>query len=320
LKKLTGLLTDSVFLKHNIGNLPANTNRLSSIVKKLQNNPIWEKLEILDAVKTRQSMMELIHDRDYLENLKQQITNRVSYVGTKDCVVCDKTFEVLEYTVGGCLKLVKQISSGELQNGFALVPGGHHAEKNQATGFCFVNNIAICAEYLIKHENYKRILIIDIDAHHGNGAHNSFYDRKDVFVCNIHAHPDASYPGTGYEHEIGKGEGKGYTLNIPMYSYANDKQYIKKLNDIFIPAWRKYQPEFILISNGYDAHKDDYMSSQSATALTYKTYTEAFCEIASEFCNGKLVLLFEGGYNHEIIPKLALMQLEILLAHTQKNT
>ncbi len=314
MKKLTGLLTDPIFLEHDTGQHPENADRLRVILKELQGSDIWDKLDILPAERAERSMIELVHDPAYIESLEREIKSGAPFVGTMDCMVSLRTFEVAEYAVGGSLALTKKVASGELKNGFALVrPPGHHAEKKQALGFCYFNNIAICAEYLIRHENCQRILVMDFDVHHGNGTQHSFESRKDVFYCSIHENPAVCYPGTGFESETGFGEGKGYTLNVPMRSYSDDNAYLKELEDTFLPAWREYRPDFVLVSVGYDAHRDDPLARINITDVTYKAYAEALCNIAKEFCSGKLVSFLEGGYNLEVIPSLGLLHTRILL-------
>lgn len=314
MKKLTGLLTDPIYLEHDTGQHPENANRLRVILNELQNSDVWERFEILPGVKADRSLIELIHDPKYIDSIEQEITSGAPFVGTMDCMVSPRTFEVAEFAVGGALELVKKVSAGELKNGFALVrPPGHHAERRQALGFCYFNNIAICAEYLIKKQNYNRILIMDFDVHHGNGTQHSFESRKDVFYCSIHENPTVCYPGTGFETETGFGEGKGYTLNIPMRSFSGDDIYLKHLEETFIPAWREFKPDFVLMSAGYDAHREDPLARINITEVTYNSYVKALCDIAAEFCSGKLVGFLEGGYNLDVIPGLILQNLRILL-------
>ncbi len=314
MKRLTGLVTDPIYLEHDTGQHPENANRLRVILSELKNSDIWDQLEVISGEKAERSMIELVHDADYIDSIEREIKSGAPFVGTMDCIVSPRTFEVAEYAVGGALSLIKRVDSGELKNGSALVrPPGHHAEKRQALGFCYFNNIAICAEYLIKHRNYRRILVMDFDVHHGNGTQHSFESRKDVFYCSIHENPTVCYPGTGFETEVGFGEGKGFTLNVPMRSFSGDEAYLKELEETFIPAWRDYKPDFVLVSAGYDAHKEDPLARISITDETYKAYSEALCKIAAEFSGGKLVSFLEGGYNLDVIPRLALAHTRVLV-------
>ncbi|MBT3226955.1 MAG: histone deacetylase [Deltaproteobacteria bacterium] len=313
MRKLTGLVTDPIYLEHETGQHPENADRLRVILSALQADSVWDKLDIIPAEQVDRSVIELIHDPGYIESLQAQIESGALFIGTMDCIVSARSFEVAEHAVGGMLALTKKVSSGELKNGFGLVrPPGHHAERDQAAGFCYFNNVAICAEYLVRHENYQRVLIMDYDVHHGNGTQHSFESRKDVFYCSIHENPAVCYPGTGFQNETGIGEGQGYTLNVPMRSFSGDDEYLQVLEETFIPAWREYKPDIVLISVGYDAHRDDPLARISITETTYKAYVEALCQIAAEFSSGKVVTFLEGGYNLEVIPKLALIHAKAL--------
>lgn len=313
MEKLTGLVTDPIYLEHDTGQHPENADRLRAILSALQADEVWEQLELIKPGRADRSTIELIHDPAYIASLETQIKSGALFIGTMDCIVSSRSFEVAEYAVGGMLELTRRVSAGELTNGFGLVrPPGHHAERSQALGFCYFNNIAICAEYLARKENYQRILIVDYDVHHGNGTQHAFEARQDVFYCSIHENPAVCYPGTGFQNETGVGEGKGYTLNVPMRSFSGDDEYLQVLEETFIPAWREFKPEIVLVSAGYDAHRDDPLARINITETTYKAYVEALCQIAAEFCSGKLVTFLEGGYNLEVIPSLVLLHTKIL--------
>jgi len=313
MKNLTGLVTDPIYLEHETGQHPENPHRLRVILSELQESIYWDKLEMIPAEKAQHAMIEMIHDAGYIAYLEEQIRSGAPFIGSMDCMVSSKTFEVAESAAGGGLALIRKIVSGDLKNGFALVrPPGHHAERNQAAGFCYFNNIAICAEYLIRHENHKRVLIVDYDVHHGNGTQHTFESRNDVFYCSIHENPAVCFPGTGFEDEVGVGEGKGFTLNVPMRSFSGDEEYLKVLNEVFIPAWQDFKPDFVLSSVGFDAHKEDPLARINISEITYRAYAEALCGIANEFCSGKIAFFLEGGYNLEVIPKLATLQVEVL--------
>ncbi len=313
MRKLTGLVTDPIYLEHDTGQHPENAERLRVILSALQADEVWNQLEVIPSEQADRTVIELVHETEYIDSLESQIKSGALFIGTMDCIVSSRSFEVAEKAVGGMLALTRKVSAGELKNGFGLVrPPGHHAERGQALGFCYFNNIAICAEYLIRHENYKRILIVDYDVHHGNGTQHIFESRNDVFYCSIHENPAVCYPGTGFQNETGIGEGKGFTLNVPMRSFSGDDEYLQVLEETFIPAWREFKPEIVLISAGYDAHRDDPLARINITETAYKAYAEALCQIAAEFSSGKLITFLEGGYNLEVIPKLALLHTKIL--------
>ena len=314
MSRKTGLLFDPIYQQHKTGMHPERPDRLSVTLALLQTSPIWCHLELISAVKADRDIIALVHDAKYIENLEQQIESGWEYVYSPDCAVSRKTFQVALYAVGGAVALVDRVLSSNIDNGFGLVrPPGHHAEYQAAMGFCFFNNIAICAEYLIKRKNYKRILIMDFDVHHGNGTQHFFEHRNDVYYCSVHESPFSCYPGTGFESDKGKGDGVGFTLNCPMDSGSGDKEYMTVLENVFLPAWESYKPEFVLISAGFDAHVQDPLANIRITEDTFAAYTKALCQIAETHCSGKLVSLLEGGYNLKVIPPLIEKHVSILM-------
>jgi acetoin utilization deacetylase AcuC-like enzyme len=309
--KPTGILTDPIFLEHQTGMHPENSERLIAILKLLQENPIWERLIKVPAIAAKMDDIYLVHEPNYVTDLEKQIKSGVDYVYSPDCAVSPQTFKVAQMAAGGAVQLIEMVLNGDLKNGLGLVrPPGHHAEKNHAMGFCYFNNIAICAEVLIRKKGLRKILIVDFDVHHGNGTQHFFEDRQDVFYVSIHQSPNSCFPGTGFVEETGKGEGKGYTLNVPMHPGADDGNYLKALNETIVPAWNKYKPDFVLISAGFDAHTEDPLAQISITEKTYRAFTKALVALANTSCDGKLVSLLEGGYNLQVIPSLVLAHLE----------
>ncbi len=192
---------------------------------------------------------------------------------------------------------MKLVATGKFQNAFALVrPPGHHAGRYYALGFCIFNNVAVAASYLLRHFSKKRVLILDIDAHHGNGIQEIFYDTSKVLYIGLHQDP-RDFPNTGFTDEIGENEGRGYTVNLPFPFRTPDKLYLKGFNQIVIPIIRQYKPEFILVSAGFDGY---YADPVGALSLSAHIYTKLFSKIlnsASQSCDGKLVAILEGGYH-----------------------
>ncbi|MBT4289462.1 MAG: histone deacetylase [Deltaproteobacteria bacterium] len=314
IKKTTGLLTDPIYLQHQTGLHPEKPERLTATLEKLQSSSIWGQLKIIPAKMPKPGLIELVHDSDYISELERKITSGVDYVYSPDCTVSAETFKVAQNAAGGALSLVDHLLDGEISNGFGLIrPPGHHAEQKQAMGFCYFNNIAICAEYLIQHQDYKRILIMDFDVHHGNGTQHFFESRSDVYYCSIHESPQTCFPGTGYQSEKGIGAGIGYTLNMAMNAGVGDTVYAEVLENVFMPAWESFKPEFVLISAGFDAHYQDPLASIEVTNKSFVLYTKALCDIAERFCQGKLLSLLEGGYNLKVMPELIESHISVLL-------
>ena len=202
------------------------------------------------------------------------------------------------------------------RNAFVLCrPPGHHAERDRAFGFCFFNNIAVAAQHLVAKRNLGRVMIVDYDAHHGNGTQNAFYDRADVLYVGLHQDGRTLFPGSGFPNEIGKGDGEGYNVNLSMYPGAGDVSYQLAFEEIVIPLAESFKPEFLLVSSGFDAHYIDPLTNLGLTTAGYAMMNRMLKEIAEQFANGKLVLFLEGGYNLDVMRKTSLNLVEELSAN-----
>jgi acetoin utilization deacetylase AcuC-like enzyme len=194
------------------------------------------------------------------------------------------------------LTAIDQIITGQLDNAFTAVrPPGHHAEKDRAMGFCLFNNVAIAAQYAIKKHGLNKIFIFDWDVHHGNGTQHSFYSDPSVYYSSIHQYP--FYPGTGSEDETGTGDGLGSTLNFPLDAFTGDSVYLDIIKNKLIPKIQSFRPDLIIISAGFDAHKDDPLAQINLESKDYYTLTKRILSLAKELCEGKVVSILEGGYD-----------------------
>jgi acetoin utilization deacetylase AcuC-like enzyme len=210
------------------------------------------------------------------------------------------TFEAACLAAGGAIELVDAVLDGEIDCGFAaLRPPGHHAEADRAMGFCFFNNVAVVAEHLRRVRGLERVLILDWDVHHGNGTQHSFYDDAGVMYASLHQYP--FYPGTGGAEEIGRGEGAGFTVNAPMPAGAGHSDYMAAFRELLLPVARQFDPQFVLVSAGFDAHRDDPLASIELTEESFAAMTDALVGLADEHCRGRIALLLEGGYSLEAL-------------------
>ena len=242
-----------------------------------------------------QDELALNHSPDYIK--------RIASTSGKDTTFLDPdtstnafSWEAAIKAVGSLLNLVDGVMSGGVRNGAALVrPPGHHAEYDRAMGFCLFNNIAIAARYALTKYNLDRIAIVDWDLHHGNGTQHAFYDDPRVLFFSTHQYP--YYPGSGSIGQVGEGDGKGYTVNVPFVGGAGDKEYAITFYNIALPILREYRPELILVSAGFDAHRKDPLGGMELTKRGYDFMTKALMHVADECCSGKLVATLEGGYN-----------------------
>jgi len=230
-----------------------------------------------------------------------------------DNAICRETFDIAFLAVGGVLKGIDAVMAGQVDRVFCAVrPPGHHAEVDKPMGFCYFNNIAIGARYLQQQYNIERVAIIDFDVHHGNGTQHIFEQDPSVLYYSIHEHPSFAYPGTGREFEVGVGAGDGYTVNSPVLPGRGDDEYRRLLMQDMVPAVKRFEPQFILVSAGFDAHENDLMSGTRVSTDGYDFISEVVMNLVHRYCDGKVVSVLEGGYNLDILPMLVENHLKIL--------
>ena len=188
------------------------------------------------------------------------------------------------------------VRDGGAKSVYALCrPPGHHAEAGRAMGFCLFNNVAIATRYIQRRYGLTRVLIVDWDVHHGNGTQHSFEDDPSVLFFSTHQYPH--YPGTGRETERGKGAGEGFTINVPMEAGEGDDEYRTVFRKVLVPAADDFKPEFVIISAGFDAHRDDPLANMAMTEAGFAALCAIVRDIADDHAGGRLALILEGGYN-----------------------
>jgi acetoin utilization deacetylase AcuC-like enzyme len=192
-------------------------------------------------------------------------------------------------------------------------PPGHHAERNQAMGFCYFNNVAIAARYLKKAWGVERVGIVDFDVHHGNGTQHVFENDDSVFYYSIHEHPSFAYPGTGREFEQGQGPGYGFTKNSPVLPGQSDDAYLAFFENDLIPSFEQFKPQVLLVSIGFDAHVDDGMADISVTTEGYTRMIQLAMQLSDKYCSGRIVSVLEGGYCLERLPELGANHVRVML-------
>jgi acetoin utilization deacetylase AcuC-like enzyme len=218
-----------------------------------------------------------------------------------DVSVCTESYDVALLAAGSALQLADHVINKKVDNGFALLrPPGHHAEMSMAMGFCLFNNIAVLARYLQNTHGVKKIAIIDWDVHHGNGTQHLFEEDPSVLYISIHQYP--FYPGTGNYTETGTGKGVGATLNCPMPMGSSDRDYENVFIEKILPKLDEFNPEFILISAGFDAHKSDPLANINLSSDAFAWMTKRVMEKANQYCDNRIISLLEGGYNLDALP------------------
>jgi acetoin utilization deacetylase AcuC-like enzyme len=213
-----------------------------------------------------------------------------------DTPVSSRSYETALLASGGLLTLVDTIMVGGADNGFAVVrPPGHHAEAGRAMGFCLFNNVAVAARYLCQRHGLDRVLIMDWDVHHGNGTQHIFADDRRVLYVSTHQFP--FYPGTGHVEEVGVGEGEGFTLNVPLPAGCGDGEFLDAFIRVIDPVCRQFDPQFVLVSAGFDAHLRDPLASMLVSEEGFACLARVLLRVAAEHADGRFAAVLEGGYD-----------------------
>jgi len=302
----TGFVYDERYLLHLTGGYhPESPERLKAIYKRLEDSGVLEKLTRIEAVKANQRWIEAVHKIHYIMRFDEACISGLNEFEHPDNGICRDSYDTAFLAVGGVLKAIDAVMKGEVDNVFCAVrPPGHHAEVDKPMGFCYFNNVAIGARYLQKEYGIKRVGIIDFDVHHGNGTQHIFDCDPTVFYYSIHEHPSFAYPGTGREFEAGLAEGEGYTVNSPVLPGRGDDEYKRLIMQDLVPAFKKFNPEFILLSAGFDAHESDMMSGTNLSTEGYDFISEVIMNLVKRCTGGRVVSVLEGGYNLDIMPLL----------------
>jgi len=306
--KKTAVMFTPKYLNHKTGvGHPESPARLRVIMKELNRSGLLKtgKCSLVEPEPASVEEVELVHESDYIQLVKDICASGGGLLDLGDTVVSPESFDVALFAVGGAVKAVDLVMAGKFQNAFAPVrPPGHHAGPYYAMGFCIFNNAAIATAHLLRNFNLDRVLILDVDAHHGNGTQEIFYDNDKVLYLSLHQDP-TGFPGTGFADEVGEEKGLGYTVNIPFPFRIDDRTYLKAFNQIVVPIIRQYKPQFIVVSVGFDGYYMDPVANLSLSALSYVEAFRKVSELASEFCTGKLVAILEGGYSLRFLGRMA---------------
>lgn len=301
---MTDIVYHDVFTKHEMGSRhPESPLRIQHTMLHLKKSGILdlEKIRIVTPKAASLEDVVSIHDRAYLDKIREISENGGGYF-TLDTQSNRHTYDAAIIAAGGGIMAVDNILDGISDNAVLLCrPPGHHAESSRAFGFCFINNIAVAANHLIERRGIERVMIVDYDAHHGNGTQNAFFSTNKVLYIGIHQDGRTLFPGTGFIDEIGMGEGTGYNINVPLYPGTGDKSYEMVFNDVVKQFASKYRPEFILVSAGFDAHFGDPLTSLGLTFIGFAMMNRVLVEMAKEYCRGRIVFFLEGGYNLEVL-------------------
>ena len=304
----TCIFTSNSSIKHDTGpGHPECPERIPAILtglKKIQSQKlIWREIGSFD-----EKYIELTHSKKYLEKINQSFPKEDLVFLDGDTIVSKGSKKAAYDAVGAVINAIDAVMNQEFDNAFCVVrPPGHHAEKEQAMGFCIFNNVAVGATYLLEKYKLDKVAIIDFDVHHGNGTQDIFYNEKKVLYISSHQFP--FYPGTGSKDEIGKFNN---ILNIPLKAGTVSEDFFNCYKKVY-DKLNEFRPQFILLSAGFDAHKNDPLANVNLESRDYYILTKEIMKIAKKICSNKIVSILEGGYNLSAIQESAKYHVEALL-------
>jgi acetoin utilization deacetylase AcuC-like enzyme len=310
----TGLVYHSAYLEHDMGaGHPESPNRLRAIMQQLEQSGTAARLARIEPRKAEDEWITQIHTPSYLAMLKTHAPRNGRVSLDPDTSMSPGSLAAAYLAAGGALAAVDAIMSQQVDHVFCAVrPPGHHAEAGRAMGFCLFNNVAIAARYVQKRYGIQRVLIVDWDVHHGNGTQHSFEDDPSVLFFSTHQFPH--YPGTGRESERGRGAGEGFTIDVPMEAGEGDEEYRAIFQKSLVPAAEAFKPEFVIISAGFDAHKDDPLANMGLTEEGYADLTSLVTGIAKRHARGRILSSLEGGYHLTALAASVDRHIQTLLA------
>ena len=304
----TGLITSDTYQNHDTGDgHPEKIDRVTVVIdnfKKLDNKDlVWKKPSKFDK-----SLLEITHNSNYIDFVETSFPKKGLSFLDGDTIVSPGSKEASSDAVGSIITAIDGVQNNEFRNSFCAVrPPGHHAEKSKAMGFCIYNNVAVGANYLLKKYKINKVVIIDFDVHHGNGTQDIFKDNEKVLYISTHQFP--FYPGSGTEHEKGK---YNNIFNIPLPAGTTSEEYLNAYEYV-LKKIKEFKPEFVLLSAGFDAHKDDPLAQFQLDSKDFYEITKRTLELSKLYCDGKVVSILEGGYDLNALKESTEMHVKAML-------
>jgi acetoin utilization deacetylase AcuC-like enzyme len=311
---MTLLYTDPVFLEHDTGDHPERVERLRRVTARLQKTGLASMCKPGTFAPISKDALTRLHSPEVVERARRACA-RGGGMLDGDTPVCAASFEVACSAAGAGAAAVDAVLAGEAPNALCLVrPPGHHATPTHSMGFCLFNNVALAADHARTAHGLTRLLIVDWDVHHGNGTQDIFYDDPEVAFLSIHRFGHGFYPGTGHANETGTGRGLGFTLNVPLRFGTPRPQYHDGFRRAIERLADHVKPELVLVSAGFDAHRNDPIGSLGLESEDFAILTRCVLDVARSHARGRLVSLLEGGYDLDALAESVQAHLEELLA------
>ena len=271
---------------------PEQVLRLKTIINTL-NSDSFSNLHKIKAKRGSFQDVISLHSQDHLDLIIEKSTHLEQSNLDADTVVNRDSLPAALYGIGAIKQAIDLVVSSEAKNAFcATRPPGHHAERSKAMGFCIFGNVAIGAKYALSHKSIRKVAIFDFDVHHGNGTQNLIWNEKNIFFISSHQMP--LFPGSGYPDENGAFNN---VLNVPLTSGTDGSHYLRIMDEIILPKIENFNPDIILLSAGFDAHKNDPLANLNWLSEDYYKITQKMCFVAEKLCKKRMVSSLEGGYN-----------------------
>jgi acetoin utilization deacetylase AcuC-like enzyme len=304
------LFLDPIFLEHDTGrHHPERPARLVAVERALRDAGLLDRCVVCRAPRADEAALATNHEPAYIRRVARIAAQGGGYLDA-DTPVSPRSFDAACHAAGAALAAVEEAAAGRLA--FALVrPPGHHAEADAGMGFCLFNNVALAARRALGLPGVRRVAIVDFDVHHGNGTQQSFYEEPTVFFFSCHQFP--WYPGTGSERETGRGPGAGTTFNVPLPAGSGDQAFATVRRQLLEPALRRFAPDMLLVSAGYDAHWRDPLAYLTVSIAGFAAFVAHLRDLAAELCAGRLMLTLEGGYDLEALAGAVVATCQVLL-------
>jgi len=310
----TGYVYDPLFLEHTHPRHPESAARLEAVWQAIEDAGLRQILRQIPGRAATEAELEYGHAPAYIRRIAQTDGQPASYLNP-DTYITPHSFQAARLAVGSLIDLTLAVVDGDLSNGFALIrPPGHHATPTQAMGFCLFSNVALAALAAQRARGLERIAVIVFDVHHGNGTQAILNAQAAVFFCSSHQYPH--YPGTGRATDIGSGAALGTKMNFPLPVGAGDEAFKTLYRRILTPALRRFKPQLLLVSAGYDAHRQDPLASLGLSLAGLARISQTLVSLADELCAGKIVFSLEGGYNLPVLGLGVANSLKALLHRT----
>jgi acetoin utilization deacetylase AcuC-like enzyme len=306
-------LSHPASLDHDTGAHPERAARIVAIEDELARHD-WLGMERHEAPRVAPETLTAVHPERYVRGIEELCYSAppTPVAIDSDTFVVEASYEAALRAAGGAVRLVDLLLSGEAPTGFsALRPPGHHAEPSRAMGFCLFDNVAVAARHALDAHGLERVLVLDWDVHHGNGTNAAFHASPEVLFVSLHEWP--LYPGTGPASDVGSGAGTGYTVNIPVAAGAGDALYASLLEHVVAPLARAYVPQLLLISAGFDGHRDDPLADLELTEAGFAGLTGTMRRLAAEL-EVPVGAVLEGGYDLRALAASTAAMLQVLTA------